>query len=113
MEQEENEKKELYMPVGLRMNKEIFPGFTKKELKNSIVGAMILIITECIFYIMGIRDIGTLFITFMVLITPVVFMQIKGEMNLSPVDIIKLEIEFVKSQKYYPYIARNEWKDIE
>ena len=33
----------------------------------------------------------------------------KGELNMSPIDFAKQEILFARSQKYYPYIAKQEW----
>ena len=110
---EEEQQKELYMPSGLKMKKEYFPGYGKNELIPTIVSVFIFLIIDCILFMVGHRNMGVLFFIPVIGVSIVAMMQIKGELNLSPVDIIKLEIQFAKSQKYYPYIAKNEWENIE
>ena len=105
--------KELYMPSGLKMKKEYFPGYGKNELIPTIVSGFIFLIIDSLLFLFGIRDILMLFLIPTVGVPVVVMLQVKGELNLSPVDIIKLEIQFRRSQKYYPYIVKNEWENIE
>lgn len=110
---EETETRELYMPSGLKMKKEYFPGFGKEELMPAILSVFIFLIMDSVIYLMGIHNITILFFIFLIGVSTAVMLQVKGELNLSPVDIIKLEIQFRRSQKYYPYIAKNEWENIE
>lgn len=104
---------ELYMPTGLKMKKELFPGFTRDDLIPTIVSGIFFVILDCLLWLFGIQNVGIMFFVPAVGVTTVMFMLIKGELNLSPVDFIKLEIIFAKDQKYYPYIAKNEWENIE
>lgn len=110
---EETEVKELYMPAGLKMKKEYFPGFGKDELIPTVVSAFIFLIVDCLLFMAGVGNATVLLFIPLLGVSTVGMMQIKGELNLSPVDIIKLEIQFAKSQKYYPYIAKKEWENVE
>lgn len=112
-ENEDIENKALYMPSGLKMKKEYFQGFGKDELIPTVISAFILLIIDSVLFMLGIHNVTVLLFVPLLGATAVAFMQIKGELNLSPVDIIKLEIQFARSQKYYPYFAKDEWKDIE
>lgn len=103
------ESRELYMPSGLRMKKEIFPGYTKDELIPTIIWGIIFVIIDCILFMCGNRSVGLLFFIPVIGVTSVAFVLIKGELNMSPIDFAKQEILFARSQKYYPYIAKQEW----
>lgn len=111
-EQTENIRNELYMPTGLKMKKELFPGFTRDDLIPTIISGIVFIILDCILWMFGMQNIGILFFVPVVGVTTVMFMMIKGELNLSPVDFIRMEFKFAREQRYYPYIAKNEWENI-
>lgn len=112
-ETEGTERMELYMPSGLKMKKEYFPGYGKKELIPTIVSAFIFLIMDSIVYMIGIHNMTILLFIPLLGVGTVGMLQVKGELNLSPVDIIRLEFRFAKSQKYYPYRAKKEWENIE
>lgn len=112
-EAEKTERMELYMPSGLKMKKEYFPGYGKDELIPTIIAAFVFLIIDSIVYMIGIRNITILLFIPLLGVGTVGMLLVKGELNLSPVDIIKLECRFIKSQKYYPYRAKNEWENIE
>lgn len=101
----------LYMPYGLRMKKEYFRGFGKDELIPTIIAFVICLMIDCVLYMIGMHAIGILFFVPVIGTSTVGMMLIKGELNLSPVDIIRLEISFSKSQKIYPYVYKNEWSN--
>lgn len=113
MEKDDDLQKELFMPSGLKLKKEIFPGFTKDEMKPTILSAVIFVMIDCILWMCGLKNFGVMFFIPMLGTPAVAFMYIKNELNLSPVDIIKMEIRFAREQKYYPYIAKDEWENIE
>ena len=113
MDNEEDFKKELYNPPGIKLRKEYFPGFGKEELGPTIVSAFIFIIIDAVLWMLGNHNMVAIVFVPLIGTTTVAFFQIKGELNLSPVDIIKLEIEFAKSQKIFPYIAKDEWEYVE
>lgn len=112
-EAEETERMELYMPSGLKMKKEYFPGYGKNELIPTIIAAFVFLIIDSIVYMIGIQNVTILLFIPLLGVGTVGMLLVKGELNLSPVDIIKLEFRFMKSQKYYPYRAKNEWENIE
>lgn len=101
----------LYMPYGLRMKKEYFRGFGKDELIPTIFSFLICLVIDCILYMVGMHVIGILFFIPVIGTSTVGMMLIKGELNLSPVDIIRLEISFAKAQKVYPYVYKDEWSN--
>lgn len=106
-------KLELYNPSGLKLKEELFQGFAKECLPPTIISGVIFIIIDCIMWLCGIQDLAIMLFVVLCGVSTVVFMQIKGDLNLSPIDIIKLELEFSRSQKHFPYIAKNEWENIE
>lgn len=110
---EEVERLELYMPAGLKLKKEYFSGFGKEELIPTIIALLVFLIIDSIVFMVGIHNITVLFFIPLLGTAAVGMMFIKGELNLSPVDIIKLEIQFAKNQKWYPYIAKDEWENID
>lgn len=113
LDNEEEYKKELYNPPGIKLRKEYFPGFGKEELVPTVISAFVFLIIDAVLWMMGNHNMVILVFIPLIGVTTVAFVQIKGELNLSMVDIIKLELEFVKSQKIFPYIAKNEWENIE
>ncbi len=110
---EEKTGNELYMPSGLKMKKEYFSGFGKDELIPTVIAALGFLIVDCFLFLGGCKNVGLLFFVPVIGVSLIGMLQVKGELNLSPVDIINLEIQFRRSQKYYPYIAKNEWENIE
>ena len=94
------------------MKKEFFRGFGKDELIPTIVVAVICIMFDCLLFIFGIHSVGVLFFVPVIGTSTVGMMLIKGELNLSPIDIIRLQIRFSKKQKFYPYVYQDEWEDI-
>ena len=103
----------LYMPSGLKLKKEYFNGFGKKELIPTVISAGIFAIIDFIIFMCGVRVPMVLLSILVIGVTTVAFMQIKVELNLSPIDIVQLEVRFAKDQKFYPYVAKNEWKNTE
>lgn len=113
MNEKTDEIKPLYMPAGLKMRKEYFQGFGKEELIPAVISAIVFCMMDAFLFMFGIRDVSILFFFPVLGVTAVVFMHIKGELNLSPIDIVRQELQFGKGQKIYPYVAKNEWESIE
>ena len=110
-EKELDASNELYNPPGLKLKKEYIQGFGKRELESTIFTSLIFVIADCLIYIFGVRNVGVFFFVPLIGISVVVMMHIKGELNLSPLDIIKMEIRFLKEQRNFPYVAKNEWEN--
>lgn len=107
---EEEEKLPLYMPYGLKLKKEYFPGFGKKELIPTIIAGILLLCVDAILYVIGVHEIGILFFVPLIGTSTVGMLLVKGELNLSPYDIVALELKFMREQKRYPYVALDEWE---
>lgn len=99
----------LYIPQGLKIRREYFDGFGKRELKYLMVS----ILVTGIFSYLGCKTFLTLFqamIIFLAVPTAIGFLSVKTEMNLSVLEVCFLLIRFQRSQKYYPYVALDEWE---
>lgn len=106
---EEKESKPLYMPYGLKLKKEYFRGFGKEELIVTIIAAVFFIGVDVVIYLLGNHNTGLLFFLPVIGTSIVGMLHIKGEMNTSPIDMIKQQLRFVEEQKFYPYIKMDEW----
>lgn len=113
MKDGEQNKYPLYMPSGLKLKKEYMRGFGNQELKATIIAGIIFFMVDGILFLCGIKSIGILFFVPLIGTSTVGMLFIKNDNNLSPVDLMKDMIFFSKSQKEYPYIAKNEWENIQ
>lgn len=100
----------LYIPQGIKTNREYFEGFGNHELICLIIS---ITVTGGIAYIGYLLFLNLFLAILLVMVIPttVVFLTMKtGDMNISVWEEMKLLIKFQKSQKYYPYKALNEWE---
>lgn len=82
----------LYIPLGVKPEAELFTGFGKKQLFQSIVGSLVM---------GGIAALAGIFGS--------VMMTTKDQSNLSVVDQVQNLIRFLRGQKIYPYRYGDEW----
>lgn len=101
---------ELYIPQGIKTRTEYFEGFGMKELIYLIVSVLVTGTIAYIGYSLTLLPIMKAIFIVMVIPTTVVFLTKKTEMNISVLEELLLLIRFHRSQKYYPYIALNEWE---
>lgn len=101
---------ELYIPQGIKTRTEYFEGFGMKELIYLIVSVLVTGTIAYIGYSLTLLSIMKAIFIVMVIPTTVVFLTKKTEMNISVLEELLLLIRFHRSQKYYPYIALNEWE---
>ena len=85
----EEQKWELYIPSGVKAENELFNGFGRRELLQSIAGSLFGGAVAGIF--------GS------------VMMCTKDQNNQSVVDQVGNMIRFARSQQIYPYRALSEW----
>lgn len=111
MQDDDMEYTPLYMPYGLRLTKEYFRGFGKSELIPTVIVFIVCCMIDSILFMFGVHAVGILFFVPVIGTSTVGMMLIKGELNLSPIDIIRLQIRFAKTQKYYPYVYKDEWNN--
>lgn len=102
-------KENLYIPQGLKKRREYFDGFGKQELIYMIFSVIAAGVVAYASYLLF-RNLFVSMLLVLCIPTTVVVFTIKTECNISVMDQIILMIRFQKSQKYYPYIALNEWE---
>ena len=100
--------KKLYIPYGLKTEKEIFPGFGNKQLRQSTVGTLAFAMIGGLLY--GVTGaLALLIISIIIGIFASISFTILNEYNISVIDQIKTYIKFSKSQQKFKYIYR-QWE---
>lgn len=94
--------------MGVKPENEIFPGFGKKQLLQSIVGSTIVGVVSLFIWIIS-RNVSITMVLLLAGIFGSVMMTTKDQSNLSVVDQVVNIIKYMKSQKYYPYRYGDEW----
>ncbi len=107
---EDQEKKDgLYIPWGIKLEREYFYGYGKKELIITIIftllGAGI-----GIFINLVTGNIIAAVLEVLILPTTTVFCIVKNDCNISVVDQLKFMVDHAKEQKKYYYVQQDEWK---
>ena len=92
----------LYIPLGVKPEAELFTGFGKKQLFQSMGG-----IAALAWLFTG--NVTTTVILALAGIFGSVMMTTKDQSNLSVVDQVQNLIRFLRGQKIYPYRYGDEW----
>lgn len=103
-----NEEKNLYIPQGLKIGKEIFSGFSKKEAIRAVAIFLVLLIINLLIFLIK-RNTMIFIIIILSSITLSIMVTQKDNSNISVYDQVKFMIRFNKSQKYYKYKYLPEW----
>lgn len=103
------EKKKLYIPMGIKEKNEFWEGFGGKEAKNAILIILIALAIDVIYYLLF-RNILTFMIFIMTAIGSSIMVTTKGMTNLSVIDQINNMRKFMLSQKFYKYKKLEEWR---
>lgn len=106
----EYEAQTLYIPMGVKTETELFPGFGKKQLFQAMVGSLGIGGVAVLLWVLG-GSISLTIVTFLVGVSASVMMTTKDRMNVSVLDQLNYMVRFAKGQKVYPYRAMNEWPD--
>ena len=110
---ENDNKSELYIPYGVRVEKELFRGFSKRQIKHCAVGIACSFIIVTAIYIIS-RSIPITIISAFVGVAGSIMMTMKeSQSNQSVVDIVINLMRFSKTQKRYLYVYQAEWGDKE
>lgn len=102
------EKEKLYIPQGLNTNKEFLKGLETKSIFLAFTIIAFINIPNLILSIFFIRQI-LFFITYMTISSIFAFLLVIKENNLSILDILMFFFKYLKTQKKYEYIAKDEW----
>ena len=99
----------LYIPMGVKPETELFNGFGKKQLFQSVIGSLCVgAIAAVVWFLSG--NVTTTVILVLSGIFGSVMMTTKDQSNLSVVDQFQNLLRFLRSQKYYPYRYGDEWR---
>ena len=92
----------LYIPLGVKPEAELFTGFGKKQLFQSIVGSLVMGGIAALAWLFT-GNVTTTVILALAGIFGSVMMTTKDQSNLSVVDQVQNLIRFLRGQKIYPY----------
>ena len=103
------DKDTLYIPLGLKVRNEIFDGFGKEELFQSIIFSIIAGVFDMLIFMLT-KNVSICVVTILVAIFGSVMMLTKDKTNLSVFDQLRNMIRFIRMQKKYPYKYYDEWE---
>ena len=98
----------LYIPLVVKPEAELFTGFGKKQLFQSIVGSLVMGGIAALAWLFT-GNVTTTVILSLAGIFGSVMMTTKDQSNLSVVDQVQNLIRFLRGQKIYPYRYGDEW----
>lgn len=102
------EKDNLYIPQGLKVDKEIFDGFGKKERNRALSIFFLLMVIDGVVFLFK-KNIIVFVITMLVSGSASIMITQKDKSNISAYDQMRYMLRFHKSQKYYKYKYLPEW----
>lgn len=100
----------LYIPSSVKIRNEIFDGFGKKELMQSMAGSFFGVISAGLVWLIS-HNIAFTVVAVLTGIFGSVMMCTKDQYNQSVVDQIGNMIRYAREQQIYPYRALNEWAE--
>ena len=98
----------LYIPTGVKAQNELFNGFGRRELLQSVVGSLLGGAVAALLWLVS----GNVALTVVAALTGIfgsVMMCTKDQNNQSVVDQIGNIVRFGRSQQIYPYRMLDEW----
>ncbi len=106
----EESKGALYIPLAVKTEAELFPGFGKKQLLQAVIGSLSCGLVAFVIWLSTGSVSGTV-VAVLAGIAGSVMMTVKDQTNLSVVDQCAHMLRFARSQKLYPYHYYFEWGD--
>lgn len=103
-----NDEISLYIPTGVKAENELFNGFGKREMFQSIIGSLFGAAVAALLWLLA----GNVALTVVAVLSGIfgsVMMCTKDQQNQSVVDQIGNMIRFSRSQQIYPYRSMDEW----
>ncbi len=98
----------LYIPTGVKAENELFNGFGKREMLQSIIGSLFGGAVAALLWLIA----GNVALTVVAVLSGIfgsVMMCTKDQNNQSVVDQFRNMIRFARSQQIYPYRMMDEW----
>ena len=93
------EDEKLYIPMGVKTEAELFPGFGKKQLLQSVIGSLGSGVVSVFVWLFS-QSVTFTVICMLAGIVGSVMMTTKDQTNLSVVDQVQNMVRFAKSQKF-------------
>jgi hypothetical protein len=100
----------LYIPYGVKKENEIAQGFGKKQLIQAALGILISFVLAVAGYIITREMAAAAFIILLGTAGAVIFTRKDASTNLSAIDHIRIQKNFLHSQRSYPYKYQFEWE---
>ena len=100
----------LYIPLGVKAEAELFPGFGKKQIFQAAIGAVSFVLVAVLIWLIT-ANVSVTMITALSGIAGSVMMTARDQTNQSVVDQCTNLIRFAREQKHYPYRYNFEWDD--
>lgn len=98
----------LYIPTGVKATNELFNGFGKRELLQSVIGSLFGGAIAALLWLIA----GNVALTVVAVLSGIfgsVMMCTKDQNNQSVVDQIRDMMRFHRNQQIYPYRMMDEW----
>ena len=107
---DEGNRDTLYIPAGLKTQREIYSGFGKKELRQAIIATLVIAAIDVFVSLLILNNLAI----FVIVLFLGVFMSVmcvqKDTTNLSVLDMVTNLYNYLRSQKKYYYKAIDEWR---
>jgi len=103
-----NETYSLYIPTGVKAQNELFNGFGKRELMQSVIGSLGGGAVAALIWLLS-QNVAFTVVAVLAGIFGSVMMCTKDQNNQSVVDQIGNMVRFGRSQQIYPYRGLDEW----
>ena len=100
----------LYIPTGLKTEKEIYTGFGKNELIQAVIGTVIIAVLDVLISLIILNNLPAFIIVLLLGIFVSVMCVQKDITNLSVLDMTVNLYKYMRSQKIYYYKAIDEWR---
>lgn len=100
---------ELYIPLGIKAERDVIPGFGKKETIQVGVILVLTLIGVATYYTAFQDAFGAVLSLMMIGSTSMILIR-KNENNQSVVDLARHVFIYYRSQRNYKYYYLNEWK---
>lgn len=106
---DEVSKEGLYIPRGIKAQREYFYGYGKNELVITIISSFIAVGIGILIYLIKQNILAAVF-EVLALPTATVIIVVKNDCNISVADQVKFMLDFARDQKQYYYVYQDEWK---
>jgi uncharacterized membrane protein len=107
---EDINKDTLYIPAGLKTQKEYYTGFGKNELRQAVIGTLTIGIIDALVNLVIYDNLVAFVLLLLLGIFICVMCVYKDVTNLSVLDMTVNLFNYMRSQKKYYYVALDEWR---